>query len=185
MFFTNLSRGGGSGEYAWRAFELSAELGGSSPRGRDRHSHNLFLQLLAETGIAGLLCVAIPLVSWFWRIPWRSLTPDRCWMIGVLAVIGLHSMVEFPLWHANFLGMFALLFGTASSGGAAVAPSRLRRRLLLVVVLAGGLTARGVWSDYRSFERWYLAVETKVARGGTPGSGELGERMKHRAGPRL
>ena len=182
MFLSNPLLGVGFGEYAWRAFELSAELGGSSPPGLDRHSHNLFLQLLAETGIAGLLCVAIPLVSWFWRMPWRSLTPDRCWMIGVLAVIGLHSMVEFPLWHANFLGMFALLFGTASSGGATVTPTRLRRGLLLVVVLAGGLTARGVWSDYRSFERWYLAVETNFARGGTPGSGDLDDLMKLREG---
>jgi len=103
-------------------------------------------------------------------------------MIGVLAVIGLHSMVEFPLWHANFLGMFALLFGAASSGGATVTPTRLRRGLLLVVVLAGGLTARGVWSDYRSFERWYLAVETNLARGGTPGSGDLDDLMKLREG---
>jgi O-antigen ligase len=182
MFLSNPLLGVGFGEYAWRAFELSAELGGSSPPGLDRHSHNLFLQLLAETGIAGLLCVAIPLVSWFWRMPWRSLTPDRCWMIGVLAVIGLHSMVEFPLWHANFLGMFALLFGTASPGGATVAPTRLRRGLVLVVVLAGGLTARGVWSDYRSFERWYLGVEMKIARGGTPGSGDLDDLMKLREG---
>ena len=182
MFLSNPLLGVGFGEYAWRAFELSAGLAGSSPPGLDRHSHNLFLQLLAETGIAGLSCIAIPLVSWFWRMPWRSLTPDRCWMIGVLAVIGLHSMVEFPLWHANFLGMFALLFGAASSGGATVTPTRLRRGLLLVVVLAGGLTARGVWSDYRSFERWYLAVEAKSARGGTPGSGDLDDLMKLREG---
>jgi hypothetical protein len=182
MFLSNPLLGVGFGEYAWRAFELSVELGAGSPPGLDRHSHNLFLQLLAETGILGLLCVAIPLVSWFWRMPWRSLTPERCWMIGVLAVIGLHSMVEFPLWHANFLGMFALLFGAASSGGATVAPTRLRRGLVLLVVLAGGLTARGVWSDYRSFERWYLAVETKVARGETPGSSDLDDLMKLREG---
>jgi hypothetical protein len=182
MFLSNPLLGVGFGEYAWRAFELSAGLGAGSPPGLDRHSHNLFLQLLAETGIAGLLCVAIPLVSWFWRMPWRSLTPDRCWMIGVLGVIGLHSMVEFPLWHANFLGMFALLFGAASPGGASVAPNRLRRGLVLVVVLAGGLTAGGVWSDYRSFERWYLAVETKVARGETPGSSNLDDLMKLREG---
>src|SRR5256885_12257618 len=68
-------------------------------------------------------------------MPWRSLTPERCWLIGVLAVIGLHSMVEFPLWHANFLGMFALLFGAASPGGVSIAPTRLRRGLLLLVVL--------------------------------------------------
>ena len=182
MFLSHPLLGVGFGEYAWRAFELSAQLGSASPPGLDRHSHNLFLQLLAETGIAGMSCVAIPLVSWFWRMPWRSLTSERCWMIGVLAVIGLHSMVEFPLWHANFLGMFALLFGAASPGGAAVAPTRLRRALVLVVALAGGLTARGVWSDYVSFESWYLAVETKLARGGTPGSSDLDELMKLREG---
>ena len=182
MFLSNPLLGVGFGEYAWRAFELSAQLEGASPPGLDRHSHNLFLQLLAETGIVGLSCVAIPLVSWFRRMPWRSLTPDRCWMIGVLAVIGLHSMVEFPFWHANFLGMFALLFGAASPGGAAVAPTRLRRALVLVVALAGGLSARGVWSDYVSFERWYLTVEAKSARGETPGSSDLEALMKLREG---
>jgi len=180
MFLSNPLLGIGFGEYAWRAFELSAGLPGGGPPGLDRHSHNLFLQLLAETGILGLLCIAVPLASWFWRMPWRSLTPERCWTIGVLAVIGLHSMVEFPLWHANFLGMFALLFGAASPVGAAVAPTRLRRGWVLVVVLAGSLTARGVWSDYRAFERWYVAVEAKDARGEAPGSGDLDDLMKLR-----
>ena len=182
MFLSNPVLGTGFGEYAWRALELSAELGSGGPPGLDRHSHNLFLQLLAETGLAGVACIAIPLVSWFWRMPWRSLTPERCWTIGVLAVIGLHSMVEFPLWHANFLGMFALLFGAASPGGAALAPTRLRRGLVLLVVVAGGLTARGVWSDYRAFERWYGAVEAMDARGEIPGSNDLDVLMKLREG---
>ncbi len=173
MFLSSPFLGIGFGEYAWRAFELSAGLQGPFPQGLDRHSHNLFLQLLAETGVAGLLCVAIPLASWLWRTPWRNLDAERCWAIGVLAVVGLHSMVEFPLWHANFLGMFALLFGIASPGGAAVEPTRARRGLILVVVLAGILTARGVWSDYRAFERWYLALEAKSARGEIPGKSDL------------
>ncbi len=182
MFLSSPLLGIGFGEYAWRALELSAGLPGGGPAGLDRHSHNLFLQLLAETGVVGLSCIAIPLVSWFWRMPWRSLTPERCWTIGVLAVIGLHSMVEFPLWHANFLGMFALLFGAASPGGAAVAPTRLRRGLVLVVVVAGSLTARGVWSDYRAFERWYGGLEAKLARGESPGSSDLDGLMKLREG---
>ncbi len=173
MFLSSPFLGIGFGEYAWHAFALSASLQGAFPQGLDRHSHNLFLQLLAETGIAGLLCVATPLASWLWRTPWRNLHPERCWAIGVLAVVGLHSMVEFPLWHANFLGMFALLFGIASPGGVVVEPTRLRRGLVLVLVLAGILTARGVWSDYRSFERWYLALEAKSARGEIPGKSDL------------
>jgi len=180
MFLSNPLLGIGFGEFAWRAFELAADFPGGVPPGLDRHSHNLFLQLLAETGIAGLLCVAIPLASWLWRTSWRNLDPERCWAIGVLAVVGLHSMVEFPLWHANFLGMFALIFGVASPGGAAVEPTRLRRGLILVVVLAGILTARGVWSDYRAFERWYLAVEAKSLRGEITDKNDLDDLMELR-----
>jgi len=133
--------------------------------GLDRHAHNLFLQLLGETGIAGFLCVAVPLASWFYRIPWRRLTSERCWAIGVLAIMGLHSMVEFPLWHADFLGAFALLFGLVSPAFAAVDLNRLRRGFFLIVLVSGCLTARSIWSDYREFEEWYLNLEARGKRG--------------------
>ncbi|HEY6241869.1 MAG TPA: Wzy polymerase domain-containing protein [Burkholderiales bacterium] len=165
IFLSHPLLGAGFGEYAWRAFELSMDLPGFVPAGIDRHSHNLFLQLLAETGIVGLLCVAVPLASWFCRMSWRHLTPARCWAVGILAVIGLHSMVEFPLWHANFLGVFALIFGLVSPAVAAVDLNRVRRGFFLIVLVAGGLTARGVWSDYREFEEWYLKLEARGKRG--------------------
>jgi len=165
MFGSNPFFGVGFGEFAWRAFELAADLPGPVPSGLDRHSHNLFMQLLAEGGIAGLLCFAIPLGTWLWRTPWRSLSPERCWAIGVLAVIGFHSMVEFPLWHANFLGVFALLLGLASAGSAVVEATRLRRGVITLVAVAGGLTALGALSDYRAAERWYFALEAKSVRG--------------------
>jgi hypothetical protein len=165
MFLSNPILGVGFGEYAWRAFELSADLPGPVTVGLDRHAHNLFLQLLAETGIAGFLCVAVPLASWFYRIPWRRLSSERCWAIGVLAIMGLHSMVEFPLWHADFLGAFALLFGLVSPAFAAVDLNRLRRGFFLIVLVSGCLTARSIWSDYREFEEWYLNLEARGKRG--------------------
>src|SRR6266540_973271 len=60
-----------------------------------------------------------------------------CYVSQFLWSSGFHSMVEFPLWHANFLGAFALLFGLASPASVSVEPTRLRRGLVLVVVLAG------------------------------------------------
>src|SRR5260221_785250 len=173
MFLANPILGAGFGEYGWRAFELAAGLQGPVTAGLDRHSHNLFLQLLAETGIAGFACVAVPLGSWLYRMPWRNLSPARCWAGGVLAIIGLHSMVEFPLWHANFLGIFALLFGTTSPGFVALELNRLRRALFLVVVVAGGVAARGVGSDYRAFEAWFLKMEARAKRGGLSGGADF------------
>src|SRR6266705_766658 len=165
MFLSKPILGVGFGEYAWRALELSMDFPGSVPAGLDRHSHNLFLQLLAETGIAGFLCVMVPLAFWLYRVPWLRLAPVRCWALGVLAIMGLHSMVEFPLWHANFLGAFALLFGLASPAFAAVDLSRLRRGFFLIVLVSGCLTARSIWSDYREFAEWYLNLEARGKRG--------------------
>ncbi|MGB5079594.1 MAG: Wzy polymerase domain-containing protein [Burkholderiales bacterium] len=165
MFLSSPLLGVGFGEYAWRALELSAGLQGPFPPGLDRHSHNLFLQLLAETGIAGLLCIAVPLVVWLYRMPWRHPTPARCWAAGVLAIVGLHSMVEFPLWHANFLGLFALLFGLVSPGPSFLEMNRMRRGAFVLVLVAAGLTAKVAWSDYRVFEQWLVGIEARGGRG--------------------
>jgi O-antigen ligase len=180
MFLSHPFLGVGFGEFAWNAFQLAADLPGFVPPGLDQHAHNLPLQLLAETGIAGLLCFVVPLALWLWRTPWRALSPERCWAIGVLAVIGVHSMLEFPLWHASFLGVFALLFGAASPASTAIEPTRLRRSVLAVIVLAGGLAALGAWSDHRALERWYLALEEKGARGEILTRGDLEELLRLR-----
>jgi hypothetical protein len=82
-------------------------------------------------------------------------------------------MVEFPLWHANFLAVFALLFGLVSPAFAAIDPNRLRRGVFLIVLVAGSWTARGVWSDYREFEEWYLKLEARGKRGEPADGGEF------------
>src|SRR5260370_6425166 len=96
--------------------------------------------------------------------------------------MGFCWMYHIRVWLPSFLGVFPSLFGAAAPGGAVGAPTRLRRGLVLVVVLAGSLTARGVWSDYRAFERWYGAVEARGARGESPGSSDLDGLMKLREG---
>src|SRR5260370_38622015 len=75
-------------------------------------------------------------------------------------------MVEFRLWHANFLGIFALLLGTASPAFAALELNRLGRALFLRAVVAGGLAARSVWSDYRALEAGFLKGGGRAKRGG-------------------
>ena len=166
MFLGSPILGVGFGEYGWHAFGLAADLPGAIPPGMDRHSHNLFLQLLAETGVAGFLCIAVPLGSWLLRNSWRNLGPERCWSIGVLAIMGLHSMVEFPLWHANFLGLFALLFGLLSPPSAELRANRSRRGVFLAVLVAGWLTALSALADYRYFEQWFRRLETAAVQDG-------------------
>ena len=56
--------GVGFGEFAWNLFENTLRLDGHLTPGIDRHSHNIVLQLLAETGICGVLLIVGALLAW-------------------------------------------------------------------------------------------------------------------------
>lgn len=85
------------------------------------NAHDIILQLLAETGVVGTAPVLVVALAWLWRSAraWMQLgraAPDSptplplaAWM-GV-AFLGLHSLVEYPLWYLYFLWVFAFLAG--------------------------------------------------------------------------
>ena len=67
------------------------------------NAHNLPLHLAVELGlpVALLLCGAV--VGWLVRHrPWREVLPERQLAWAVLAVVGVHSLLEYPLWYAQF-----------------------------------------------------------------------------------
>jgi O-antigen ligase len=67
------------------------------------NAHNLPLHLAVELGLpfATLACAA-----GLWLVvrakPWREADPTRQMAWAVLAVIGLHSLLEYPLWYGPF-----------------------------------------------------------------------------------
>jgi len=174
---------------AWRAFLSAPVLGlgfgnlGSSmfwqaadlappvlPKVIDRHAHNVVLQLLAEFGLAGLAAMAVPALLWaksqLRPAPQVSAgAAERAGAYGVLAVVAVHSMVEFPLWIAHFLGLFALLVGIESWRPATVHRARAMRAGVLILVLGGMVIAAKYLRDYRDFEGWYLRLEAKERAG--------------------
>ncbi|MBK8667416.1 MAG: O-antigen ligase C-terminal domain-containing protein [Burkholderiales bacterium] len=67
------------------------------------NAHNLPLHLAVELGVPAALLAGALLAALLWRArPWRAQTPTRQLAWGVLAVVGLHSGVEYPLWYAPF-----------------------------------------------------------------------------------
>ncbi len=70
--------------------------------------HNLVLGLWLEAGLPGLVASALLIVG-FAFAAWRARTPEQLWSVALLGVLGLHSMVEFPLWVLPFLGVATLL----------------------------------------------------------------------------
>ncbi|MHB8666932.1 MAG: PglL family O-oligosaccharyltransferase [Burkholderiales bacterium] len=76
--------------------------------------HNLVLQLLAETGALGAVLALGGLCTWWWQAGRRYVAaprPAMWWIIAAVGIETIHSMVEFPLWNAQFLGVTALIAG--------------------------------------------------------------------------
>ncbi len=62
-----------------------------------QHAHNVFLQVAAEFGVPiaiALVCLCI----WWIRGNARELSPARLTVALFIALIGIHSLLEWPLW---------------------------------------------------------------------------------------
>lgn len=93
------------------------------------HTHNLLLQFLVELGVP-LGTLVILLLLWglmrvalgAWREPGEAGAERRCAFV-MLLMIGLHSMLEYPLWYAYFLLPTAWIWGYALVDRMSAAPS--------------------------------------------------------------
>jgi hypothetical protein len=67
------------------------------------NAHNLPLQLAVELGVPIALMFCAVVLWWIKRQrPWRERRPERQLAWAVLAVIGVHSLLEYPLWYGQF-----------------------------------------------------------------------------------
>ncbi|QIL83372.1 polymerase [Diaphorobacter sp. HDW4A] len=67
------------------------------------NAHNLPLHLAVELGLPAALAFCAFVLWAVWRFkPWRETDGARQLAWGVLALIGMHSMLEFPLWYGPF-----------------------------------------------------------------------------------
>jgi O-antigen ligase len=72
------------------------------------NAHNLPLHIAVELGIPVALMFCF-LIAWllFRNAPWRETDSARQLVWGALLLIGVHSLLEFPLWYGNFQVMTA------------------------------------------------------------------------------
>ncbi len=172
-------RGWGWGQIGW-GLEQASLAGRLHPLPLENidNAHDLLLQLLAETGVVGTLPVLALGLGWLWRLSgaWRRGARGADARAAVLApllgcaFLGLHSLVEYPLWYAYFLLDLAFLLGWAE--GAARAPQAedaaprvpppARTPMLLLALLALALTAKAQ-IDYVRTSLIYDASEADSA----------------------
>ncbi len=129
--------GAGLGQFAWQHFLLGPALHRTAITGLYDNAHNLVFQLAAETGIAGLTVLFTALFAWFNGARRIAMSAAHWWAYAVLAVLGVHSLLEYPLWYSYFLAIAAVLLG-------ALDETRYRLRgagLFVAAILLAGLFA--------------------------------------------
>lgn len=150
--------GVGFGQMSWQSFLLlDAPVSANTPRIFDQ-SHNLFIHLLTEMGIGAPLLVLAGVVAWLRGFKWRALNLETWWLLGLLSVLGIHSMLEYPLWYTYFLGITAMLFGAGEEKFSAIKIPKtgalLGRGVIVLLLLAGAVNLASLVIANHKLETW-------------------------------
>lgn len=161
MFLSAPLLGTGLGQFAWHHFLHQAATGATAAPGVFNHSHNVVMQLLAETGALGASVIVGAVLLWLADLRRAKFGLEAWWLLALLSVIGIHSLLEYPLWYAYFLGMAALLLGLGAERVFVLRLARAARAVVGLGIIAGWLNLMGVLSPYREFERLVFSSEQR------------------------
>lgn len=150
--------GAGIGQFAWHDFMLADTV--KHTAGMATHAHNLIAHLLAETGLAGTLVVLAGVGFWLlFQARRAAFSMERWWLLALLGVLFIHSMLEYPLWYAYFLGLAALLLGM---GEEKTLQCRVDSGPVVVAALVafGALSLVNLGANERKLEHWFAVGKT-------------------------
>ena len=160
MFKSAALAGVGFKGFAWNYFLSVGALPPGVPERITDNAHNLLLHVLAEFGLpGGILLIGAALLWWVSRFREKA-GIHGWWALSVVAILCVHSLLEYPLWYAYFLGPFALFVGAGDSAVWHIG-SASRSRIVAAVLCIGIVwTLASVFNDYRRVERLGVASET-------------------------
>jgi O-antigen ligase len=144
--------GAGFGQFAWQHFLLGPALQNTNIAGLYNNAHNLIMQTAAEMGLAGLATWLAALVLWVRQAINAPRTLDHWWGYAILSVLGIHSLLEYPLWYAYFIGIAALLLGMFDNTAFRLELRAVGRLSVASMLLLGGLSLTQLWHSYRALE---------------------------------
>lgn len=160
--------GVGIGGFTWSHYTTPTPWVGNVPMLPEPYAHDILLQFLAETGLIGTSILVVAVSLWFLR-SLRVLSargsPEQYWAIGIVGIEFVHSMVEFPLWHAHFLGLTALLMGLAETRSVMLRSVAIGRVAVLAVVLIGGTLLASTVKDHHELLLWDLKTNSMMPQG--------------------
>jgi len=135
------------------------------------HAHNLLAQIQVELGILGTLSLLGFAAYWlFIKKPWQNANGPELAMVCMVMILGAHSMLEYPLWHAVFLFIFVFAFSLLPEDTYSVRLPQWSFKVLAIVLLLcatwfyvdhrKALTAYERFSQNKSFDEFVSADKT-------------------------
>jgi O-antigen ligase len=147
----------GVGRFSWHMFLIADRL--DLPMGVPvaEHAHNIVLQLLAELGPFAPILVVAGLLAWLARMLKREASIELWLVLALLAVMLIHSQLEYPLWYSFFLGPCALLLGAGDDRAYRLESPRLLRLASAGTMALGAVFLVGAAVDYPRMRGGILA----------------------------
>jgi O-antigen ligase len=169
MFRLHPLLGVGYGEFGWAQFQQMAQVRVTAEM--SLHAHNAVLDLLAKTGLMGTAGVGVLLLAWLWRVVrsrlWLAASAERPQTVVILlwlAMVGAHSMLEYPLHYLYFFLPFCFLLGwlEPSGFGKLRLPKPAAMGIGIAFVALSAIILTTLWQDYRRVEaREYASDERR------------------------
>ncbi|MBC8720083.1 polymerase [Paraburkholderia sp. 31.1] len=165
MFKQHPLLGVGWGEFPSHQFELVKQLGGVEIA---NNSHDIFVDLLAKTGLIGLAIVLVGLVAWLVRVARAPQSAARVFGIALIGVLTMHALVEYPQQYMFFLLPAMFVFGLLETRPLRAVPANLSLGAFAVVVFGGLAALYPVYRDYARAEVLYYGARPAEQYGADP-----------------
>lgn len=144
--------GAGLGQFSWEHFQRVPAFQPTNITGLYNNAHNLLMHLAAEMGMAGVFILLGTLAMWLWQGIRSTMTVHHWWGYAVLAVLGIHSMLEYPLWYAYFMGVTALMLGVLDNSTYRLELRALGRLSVASILLLGLVSMVQLQQGYKILE---------------------------------
>jgi O-antigen ligase len=148
--------GMGVGQFAAGSYWVARESPFTLPAST---CHNLVMEMAVEFGWPAATAVCAFAISWFLRgLSARLARAETALAIAMLLLIGVHSMLEFPLWYLFFTIPTGLLLGLGESERGPHVAAKVNRILpvtgLIMIGVTVTYTLEYFWIEQAAIPTW-------------------------------
>jgi O-antigen ligase len=159
MFQSHPWFGVGWGEFPHYQLEFVRALGGVEIA---NNAHDIFIDLLAKTGIVGCALVVIGVLAWFTRVLRAPRTAVQLFGFALAGVLLMHALVEYPQQYLFFLLPLAFVFGLLEPRALRFVAPCVCTPAYAFVVFAGIAALFSIFRDYQRAEVLYDGPQADV-----------------------